>query len=120
MKREEAIKVLERIMNNNFYGGEVQTVCKMGIDALSQPSLPSDLDEAAENRVTVNGRFEITPFEKMRIDDIKFGAELMAEQGETFNGYISIKGKRSLIAIEGKPNYKFGEKVVVQIRKKVQ
>ena len=86
---------------------------------LLQFSLPSNLNEAAENRVTEDGRFEITPFEKMRIEDIRFGAEWMAEQGETFNGYISMKGKRSLIAIEGKSDmYKFGDKIVVQIRKK--
>lgn len=43
--------------------------------------LPSNIDEAAENRVTENGRFEITQFEKMRIEDIKFGAKWMAGQG---------------------------------------
>lgn len=48
-----------------------------------QPSLPSDLDEAAEDRVTENGRFELTACGKMRIDDIMFGAEWMAQQGVT-------------------------------------
>ena len=43
----------------------------------------------------------------------------MAGQGETFNGFMSISGKRSLIAIKGSSqNFKFGEDVIVQIRKK--
>lgn len=45
------------------------------------PKLPNSIDEVAENRVTENGRFKITSFEKMRIEDIMFGAEWMAKQG---------------------------------------
>ena len=44
MNKEEAIKILTRIMNNNFYGGEVQMACKMAIESLQ--ILPSNLDEA--------------------------------------------------------------------------
>ena len=43
-------------------------------------SFPQGLDEAAYNRVTENGRFELSEFEEMRIKDIKFGAEWMAEK----------------------------------------
>jgi len=94
-----------------------------------QPSLPSNLDEAAHEfedkalsdydniRATEDG--EERPVLKYNFTDaFKAGAEWMAGQGETFNGYISIKGKRSLIAIEGKSDIcKFGEKVIVQIRR---
>ena len=53
------------------------------------------------------------------LDAIKYGAKWMAWQGETFNGFMSVSGKRSIIAIEGSSqNFKFGENVIVQIRKK--
>ena len=80
-----------------------------------QPSLPSNLDEAAEEIVKDWLAYGDGEYKKL----VKAGAEWMANQGETFNGYISIKGKRSLIAIEGKSDIcKFGDKVIVQIRKK--
>ena len=88
----------------------------------SQPSLPSNLDEAAEEygRDTfINECMENGVCDGHDLSDaFKAGAEWMAEHGETFNGYVSMKGKRSLIAIEGKSEYKFGDKVIVQIRKK--
>ena len=49
----------------------------------------------------------------------KAGAEWMAGQGEVFDGFMSVKGKRSLIAIKGSSqNFKYGDNVIVQIRKK--
>ncbi len=39
--------------------------------------IPDGLEEAAKNRVTENGRFPISEFEKMRIRDIEFGAKWM-------------------------------------------
>ena len=52
MKREKAIKILERIMNNDVYPCEVQTACKMGIKALSQPSPNPDVADAPYAIVT--------------------------------------------------------------------
>ena len=86
----------------------------------SMPSLPSNLDEAANDGWAVY-EYRESPrglYSTCYVDGFKAGAEWMAGQGETFNGYISMKGKRSLIAIEGKSEYKFGDKVIVQIRKK--
>jgi hypothetical protein len=49
----------------------------------------------------------------------KAGAEGMAGQGETFNGFMSVKGKRSLIVIKGSSqNFNYGDNIIVQIRKK--
>lgn len=82
----------------------------------SKPSLPSNLDEAARKYELSIGSQDYCFLD---IEDaFKAGAEWMAGQGETFNGYVSMKGKRSLIAIEGKSEYKFGDEVIVQIRKK--
>ena len=94
---------------------------------LNESSLPSNLDDAANEEadellahMKIDGDMIYIPTAKaLMIALARFGAEWMAGQGETFNGYISVKGKRSLIAIEGKSDiYKYGEKVVVQIRKK--
>lgn len=82
--------------------------------------LPNNLDEVAENRVTENGRFKITSFEKMRIEDIMFGAEWMTEQGETVEGYITDEIAYNGIAVilDNEEQFKPGDKVIVQIRKK--
>lgn len=89
---------------------------------LLQSFLPSNLDEAAEvgwDAYYNSDKFPSDPCAQSGYKTgFKAGAEWMAGQGETFNGYISMKGKRSLIAIEGKSEYKFGDKVIVQIRKK--
>ena len=95
-----------------------------GIEAMLDniAPLPSNLNEVAENRVTENGRFKITSFEKMRIDDIMFGAEWMAGQGESHETEIvsRVTGNGLLPAVTCLVNksYKEGDKVVVQIRKK--
>lgn len=87
MTREEArqfgLNLLHGIVDRN----KVSDPCyadnvKQAIDVLLAPSLPDELEEAAKDRVTENGRFELTAFEKMRIDDIMFGAEWMARQDE--------------------------------------
>ena len=87
-----------------------------------KPSLPSNLDEAAENRVTENGRFEITPFEKMRIEDIMFGAEWMAGQGVAKEAVIGMDTEEISINVSEQTLNELdlcpGDKVIVQIRKK--
>ncbi len=81
MTKEEAIEILTRITNNNFYGGEVQTACRMGIEALSKPSLPSNLDDAAEEIVRDWLAYGDGEFKKLVIT----GAEWMAGQGASYN-----------------------------------
>lgn len=87
-----------------------------------QPSLPSNLDEAANNYcvdIRLGYPRVMDETDRFIYNAFKAGAEWMAEQGETFNGFMSVSGKRSLIAIEGSSqNFKFGEDVIVQIRKK--
>lgn len=88
-----------------------------------QPLLPANIDEAAEEYMETIQQFGDASFTLYADVDVKnafqAGAEWMAGQGETFNGFMSVRGKRSLIAIEGSSqNFKFGEGVIVQIRKK--
>ena len=121
LKDWDLFKVPEKEFADEWDGHTPQEAAKRLYEYLQQeqPTLSSNLDEAAENRVTENRRFEITPFEKMRIDDIKFGAEWMAGQGKAVEGYVSVRGKRSLIAVLDRlEEFKYGDKVTVQIRKK--
>ena len=123
MTQEEALKILRKDSLSNLVGYYSSEELQEVIDiVVSQPSLPSNLDESANN-YGVDIRFEyprvMDETDKYIYNAFKAGAEWMAGQGETFNGYISLKGKRSLIAIEGKSDTcEFGDKVIVQIRKK--
>ena len=85
-----------------------------------KPSLPSNLDEAAIDIVTENGRFELTTSGKMRIEDIMFGAEWMAGQGASFNTEVGwIDGPTILDWLyDILDKFEMGDKIVVQIRKK--
>ena len=88
-----------------------------------QPPLQSALDDAAqkvEDYYDVGEEHGYLCCHRGDIKDaFKAGAEWMAGQGEVFDGFISIKGKRSLIVIEGSSqNSKYGDNIIVQIRKK--
>jgi len=48
MTKEEAKDILHRISEDNFYGTHVQEACKIAVETLSERTLPSDLDAAAE------------------------------------------------------------------------
>ena len=75
-----------------------------------RPSLPSNLDEAAENCTYCEHAYARESF--------KEGAEWAARQGETVEGYIAgINEVAAILAIPRKEHNK-GDKVVVQIRKK--
>lgn len=124
MTKEEAKQILERIMNNNFYGGEIQTACKMGIEALSQPSLPFNLDEAAENSWAVY-EYRESPkglYSTCYIDGFKAGAEWMAGQGVTKEAVIGMATGKIIISVSQQALDELDlcpdDKVVVQIRKK--
>ncbi|MBR3467375.1 MAG: hypothetical protein IKH15_09170 [Bacteroidales bacterium] len=82
MTREE---IIEAIQNDDMMPFLQDWEARDVVDFVLKnyrPSLPSNLEEAAEDRVTENGRFELTASEKLRIDDIMFGAEWMARQDE--------------------------------------
>lgn len=85
-----------------------------------QPFLPSNIDEAAKEEYP---DFSNSIASKAAVDAVrdafKTGVKWMTEQGETFNGFISVKRKRSLIVIEGSSrNFRYGDNIIVQIRKK--
>lgn len=86
--------------------------------------LPSNLDEAAEDYAWQNtivneeNRPHSVVEHEFTKDTFKAGAEWMARQEKTVEGYISIRGKRSLITVLDRlEKFKFGDKVIVQIRK---
>ena len=131
MTKEEALKAFRSHkiwdLMDNFTTDELQEM----IDAIvSTPSLPSDLDEAA--------RRYVTPPNALGIRTFKAGAEWMAGQGETreFEVYLdSLKTPDGTLyeypacymklpgGVAGtycvpENEYKEGDEVVVQIRKK--
>ena len=93
-----------------------------------QPSLPSDLDEAAfsyENNLWESG-FKECGYSPQEVSDaFKAGAEWMARQGETFDGivredgFVDFDDYGSSMMIPSKTScFNNGEEVIVQIRKK--
>lgn len=96
MTNEVAVKILTRIMNNNFYGCEVQMACKMAIETLSKPSLPSNLDEAefeyAQSLDEIPANQEE---EKMIYDAFKAGAEWRDAQIQKLPNNLDEAAKES-------------------------
>ena len=90
---------------------------------LSQPSLPSNLDEAAENSWAVY-EYRESPrglYSTCYLDGFKDGAEWMAGQGEVQEHFVIGHTEES----QGHPaivcypeSFGIGDKVIVQIRKK--
>ena len=94
-----------------------------------QPSIPSDLDEAAEKYASNRAKDPEQCYEYLYyeiIDAVRFGAELMAGQGYSQEeivedksievGYGVLPGISPIINL---PNsFKPGDKVIIQIRKK--
>jgi len=127
MTRDKAILVLNSLSTWLGYERPITEEIVEAIKTISKHYLPSNLDEAAEDMLDdaaydwVMGNFG-NPKESLFDFDckcFKAGAEWMAGQGEVFDGFISIKGKRSLIVIEGSSqNSKYGDNIIVQIRKK--
>ena len=83
-----------------------------------QPSLPSDLDEAAEEY----SRKKAVKYYGNTFYAFKAGAEWMAGQGETHEteivSRINARGLLPAVTCLVDNSYKEGDKVVVQIRKK--
>ena len=120
MTREEAKLTLQE----NFgllsfeYPGRISEAIKIAIEVLSQLSLPSDLDDAAEahRRKVYWGDSEMCQFVR---EVFKSGAEWVAGQGETIDGEIITTSDYGWETIRiPKKLYPLGTKVTVQIRKK--
>lgn len=138
MEKEEAINIL-----NGYMGGEIDPestelyhAIELAVDILeSQSSLPSNLDEAAEDYANTHyGEFFEVEYEfgdpiETIVDDkpfvrdaFKSGAEWMVGQGCTtektvdrtpFNGPAGI-----CLNLHDSTGFKIGDKVIVQVRKK--
>ena len=87
----------------------------------SKPSLPCNLDEAANDGWAVYGYRESPRglYSTCYVDGFKAGAEWMAEQGETIDGEILTTSDCGWETIRiPKKLYPLGTKVTIQIRKK--
>lgn len=126
MTREEARLTLQE----NFgllsfqYPGRITEALKVAIEALSQPSLPSDLGEAAKEYLRQYNESEYGNGGDDWDDDIcitfKAGAEWMAGQGASFNTKVGwIDGPTILDWPDDiLDKFEMGDEVIVQIRKK--
>ena len=130
MTREECIALLYRYAEYNGMGIPNLAGCreamKMAADLLSQPSLPSDIDEAAEKYAKGEGLENALGGWEDMSDAFKAGAEWMAGQGVNADfGVCKLADRAWLTPIDEKrftqdvfDNFAAGDKVIVQIRKK--
>jgi len=133
MTIEECVALLYRYAEYDGMGIPNLAGCKdamkMAADLLSQPSLPSSLDEAAEEYAYTNwqsddyheGASEGLPFDAIGHTEkcFKAGAEWMSEQGETIDGEIISTSDYGWETIRiPKKLYPLETKVTIQIRKK--
>ena len=124
MTKEEAIKILTGYMGGKIApeSTELYQAIELVVDILeSQPSLPSDLDEAAVEYVKDYGYTE-DDYKRERIiaeEHFKSGAEWMAGQGITVGGTFHHScGYPSVIELKTYLRDYEGADVIVQIRKK--
>lgn len=146
MTKEEAKKILSGYVKacneDDFFAlemfeyEEVIEAMTMGANALSQPSLPSNLDDAAIPETEMSEWMEYGPhtnYPWCSVPDAikitaehffalgkKAGAEWMAGQGETRDDIIVTGDFDNKAHIFPIPSSKFnpGDRVIVQIRKK--
>ena len=123
MTKEEAIKYLKQLYPNGGYtwlDEQRMEAITMAIEALSKASLPSNLDEAADNYVGHSREIDEDLSVYLEREAFKAGAKWMTSQGKTAEvGYWNQRGLSLRIdkPLE-KLGYKEGDKVIVQIRKK--
>lgn len=132
MTREEAIKILQNIC---FEAPEVKEALQIAIEALSMLSLPSDLDEAAEEFVkttSVKVWGKIDPKKDLKgymaranygtglLDGFKAGAEWMVGQGQTIESLVwrDEDDKLFIEAFIDENKFKMADNIIIQIRKK--
>jgi len=132
MTKEEAIDILRKMSEDNFYGNHVQEACRMGIEALSKRVLPAVLDEAAKDYCNSQPGWENKmdwAEEKDKEEcrrDFKAGAEWNAAQGVQGIGVVSKLVDRAWVTpispedLEQQvfDNFVAGEKVIIQFLKK--
>ena len=122
MKKEDAIKYLQQLYPNGGYtwlDEQRMEAITMAIEAL-EASLPSNLDEAADNYVGHSREIDEDLSVYLEREAFKAGAKWMTSQGKTAEvGYWNQRGLSLRIdkPLE-KLGYKEGDKVIVQIRKK--
>ena len=117
---EERHPAFAENVRDNAYCEAVADVKRI-IERINETSIPSNLDEAAEKSaekvcgVLLADRF---PF----IQGFKSGAEWMAGQGVTKDGLVAAYDNGCLrvytTILDKEDGIKFGDRVVVQIRKK--
>lgn len=95
MTQEELIKHLHEALNSVDITFPYRYVFVEAIEALSQPSLPEGLEEAAEKYANRGISSNADPYEETIAyradkDAFKAGAEWMAGQGATCNGEIRM------------------------------
>lgn len=134
MTKEEAIENIKLIRFNAAItnANSFKEALDMAIEALSQqPSLPSNLDKAAEKYAKencenyVDEEDGVTYIEEALRNTFKAGAEWMAGQGKSFDGIVRDDGfvdfdkyGSSMMIPSNTPYFNNGEKVIIQIRKK--
>ena len=125
MTKKDAIKILQ-CRGNGYSEKDFNDALEMAYDALSKPSFPSDLEEAAF-AYEVSAEYPPANIEEERMicNAFKAGAKWMAGRGATFDGIVRDDGfvdfdeYGSIMMIPS--NYSYfnnGDKVTVQIRKK--
>lgn len=125
MTQEDLIKHLHEALNSVDITFPYRYVFVEAIEALSQLSLPSDLDEAAEKYANRGISSNSDPYEETTTyqankDAFKAGAEWMAGQGASFNTKVGwIDGPTILDWPDDiLDKFELGDDVIVQIRKK--
>lgn len=137
MKKEECIALLDRYANYNGVGIPNLEGCKeamlKAVELLSRPSLPSNLDEAAEEYAAYNSQrwFEGGDiyYDRSKIMNAFIaGAEWMAAQGESIESTVVTTQDedtcRPYLALQNfgympaPITCKESDEVIVQIRKK--
>lgn len=119
MTQEEAIKYLRQIYPNgghSWLDSQRIEAIEMAIMALSNPTLPSNLDEAAEEY----SRKKAVKYYGNTFYAFKAGAEWMAGQGFISEGIINqTSGEDTIIELNEHIGYlEDCEEVIVNIRKK--
>ena len=121
MTKEEVIEIFERFVigAKPCSQREIVDACASAYKILKeQPSLPSNLDEAAEeNFETMEVLEHENIFEETHRKIFKAGAEWMARQGVTKEGIARPDDCEIWVNMEN-TDIKDGDEVIVQIRKK--
>ena len=125
MTKSETISNLKAYLDGDTAIGNIiplRSVLESAIKSL-EPSLPSNLDEAANNYgidIRLGYPRVMDETDKYIYNAFKAGAEWMAGQGVFMLGKVGIYGidVESITEELRKAGFKIGEEVVLQIRKK--